>query len=64
MDLPSPDKYPFEIHKILFDNNILLIENLTNLSCLLSVSDFEIIAFPLKIKAEASIARVVARIKR
>lgn len=62
MDLPSPDKYPFKIHKMLFDNDILIIENMTNLSQLLVVNNFEIIAFPLKIKAEASMVRVVARI--
>ena len=54
MDLPSPDKYPFEIHKKLFANNILIIENLTNLSELTGIKDFDIIAFPLKIRAEAS----------
>ena len=26
MDLPSPDNYPFDIHKKLFANNILIIE--------------------------------------
>ncbi|NLO09480.1 MAG: cyclase family protein [Clostridiales bacterium] len=60
MDLPSPDNYPFEIHKILFANNILIIENLTNLSELVDAKDFDVIAFPLKIRAEASMARVVA----
>lgn len=60
MDLPSPDNYPFEIHKKLFRNNILIIENLTNLSELLDAKGFYITAFPLKIKAEASMARVVA----
>ncbi|NLK04464.1 MAG: cyclase family protein [Clostridiales bacterium] len=60
MDLPSPDNYPFEIHKLLFDNNILIIENLTNLSELIDVKDFDVTAFPLKIRAEASMARVVA----
>ncbi len=64
MDLPSPDKYPFEIHKLLFANDILLIENLTNLAPLLSVNNFEIMAFPLKIKAEASLTRVVARVNK
>lgn len=62
MDLPSPDNYPFEIHKLLFDNNVLIIENMTNLSELLSVSSFEIIALPLKIRAEASMTRVIARV--
>lgn len=60
MDLPSPDYYPFEIHKKLFDNNILIIENLTNLSELTYEKNFEVIAFPLKIRAEASMSRVVA----
>jgi len=60
IDLPSPDKYPFEIHKKLFANNILIIENLTNLAELTGIKDFDIIAFPLKIRAEASLVRVVA----
>ena len=62
MDLPSPDKYPFKIHKMFFNNDIFIIENMTNLSQLLFVNNFEIIAFPLKIKAGASIIRVVAKI--
>lgn len=61
MDIPSPDKYPYNVHKLLLSNNILIIENLVNLDKLLSISTFEVIAFPLKINAEASIARVVAR---
>lgn len=60
MDLPSPDKYPFELHKKMFKNDILIIENLTNLSELVEIKNFTIIAFPLKIKAEASMVRVVA----
>ena len=62
IDMPSPDRYPFEIHKLFFENNILIIENLTNLNKLLEVDNFEIIAFPLKIEAEAALVRVVARI--
>lgn len=61
MDIATPDKYPFEVHKLLFKNNILIIENLTNLEDLLEVKDFEVIALPLKINADSSIARVVAR---
>lgn len=63
VDSPSPDQYPFEIHKKLLSHDILLIENLTNLSPLLTVDNFEIIAFPLKVRADASISRVVARYK-
>jgi len=62
MDIPTPDKEPFNIHKMLFNNDILIIENMTNLSEMLSVDNFEIIAFPLKIKADSSIARVVAKV--
>lgn len=62
IDLPSPDRYPFEIHKKLFNNNILIIENLTNLCELVGYECIQIIALPLKIKAEASMARVIALI--
>ncbi|MDF2521661.1 MAG: cyclase family protein [Clostridia bacterium] len=61
MDLPSPDKYPFDIHKKLFKSNILIIENLTNLGELKNLKSFEIMAFPLRIDADSSILRVVAR---
>lgn len=60
MDLPSPDSYPFTIHKKLFDSDILIIENLTNLSRLAGHKKIQIIALPLKIRAEASMARVIA----
>ena len=60
MDLPSPDPYPFKIHKGLLSKDILIIENLTNLSSLLDKKSFTILALPLKIRAEASLARVVA----
>jgi len=60
MDLPSPDHYPFAIHKKLFSSNILIIENLTNLGMLSGYKNIQIIALPLKIKAEASMARVIA----
>lgn len=61
MDFISPDRYPFDIHKKLFTNNILIIENLTNLGELLKLKKYEIIALPLKINADSSILRVVAK---
>ncbi|WP_282940120.1 cyclase family protein [Paenibacillus sp. RC67] len=61
LDFPSPDQYPFEVHKYLFQNDILIIENLTNVEQLLHVKSFEVIALPLSVKADSSIARVVAR---
>lgn len=63
LDTPSPDKYPFEIHKCLFENQILITENLTNVELLLNVKSFEIIALPLHIKADSSLARVIARVR-
>jgi len=62
MDLPSPDKYPFEIHRILFEKDILIIENMRNLRSLLNIGEFEVIGLPLKIKAEASPVRIIARV--
>jgi len=61
MDMPSPDKVPFAAHKTLLSNGIFILENLTNLRFLLGLNNFEIIAFPLKISAEASLVRVVCR---
>jgi len=62
IDWPSPDHEPYPMHQILLSNNILILENLTNLDLLLSEPEFEIFAFPLKINADSSIVRVVARI--
>lgn len=62
-DMPSPDKFPFEVHKCLFKGKILIAENLTNLEKLLDVDEFEVLALPLNIKADSSIARIIARIK-
>ena len=62
MDTPSPDGPPFSVHKILLPENILLIENLTNLDKLLGVNHFRVMAFPLKLKADAAPARVIAEI--
>ena len=62
MDTPSPDYSPFGVHEILLGNQILILENLTNLSALLPYREFELLAFPLKIKADSSPVRVVARV--
>jgi kynurenine formamidase len=61
IDWFSPDYEPYPFHKILLENNILILENLTNLNTLIG-KDFEIFAFPLKIKADSSIVRAVAGI--
>ena len=64
IDSPSPDRFPFMVHKLLLNNGIPIIENLTNLELLLDKANFEVIAFPLKIRADASIIRAVAKIMR
>ncbi|KRE47121.1 cyclase family protein [Paenibacillus sp. Soil522] len=63
LDTPSPDKDPFDIHKRLFVNQIFIIENLKNVKRLLDIDAFEIIALPLHIRSDSSVARVIARVK-
>jgi len=60
LDWPSPDHHPHIIHQLLLSNNILVLENLTNLDQLISQPNFEVYAFPLKIEADSSIVRAVA----
>jgi kynurenine formamidase len=62
IDTPSPDDPPFDVHKLLLSQNILIIENLTNLESLLNESCFEIVALPSKLRCDAGAIRVVARI--
>lgn len=64
MDLPSPDRYPFEMHKLLLGKDILIIENVTNINKLIGETDFEVFALPIKIMADGASARVIARIKK
>jgi kynurenine formamidase len=61
MDMPSPDHPPFPIHKSLLGKGVFILENLTGLENLLNIKDFEVIAAPLKICAEASLTRAYAR---
>jgi kynurenine formamidase len=63
LDFPSPDRHPYEIHKFLLGHHVLIAENLTNCDKLLSVRTFEIFALPLKIRADSSPARIIARIR-
>ena len=62
MDTPSPDGRPFPVHKVLLRENILVIENLTNLDKLLDINRFRVFALPLKLKADSAPARVIAEI--
>lgn len=62
MDMPSPDRAPFEEHKALLGEDILLLENLTNLSLLPVGEVFRLAAFPLPLDVEASLVRAVAEV--
>jgi kynurenine formamidase len=62
VDMPSPDKYPFAVHKLLLKQDILIIENLTNLKALVN-KEFELFAFPIKFETDAAFVRTIAKIK-
>ena len=62
LDMPSPDKPPHDIHSYLLKNNVFIAENLTGMEKLLTIKKFEIIAFPLRIHADSSPTRIIARI--
>jgi len=62
MDTPSPDRPPFTQHRKLLSGGILILENLTNLQSLIGAERFEVIALPLKVRAEAGPARVVCKV--
>lgn len=62
IDTPSPDHSPFKIHKLLLKNDILIIENLTNLEKLLKHPNFTITALPIKLETDAAAVRVIATI--
>lgn len=63
MDILGPDQPPFPTHKILLGNGILIVENLANLDQLLEVQEFEIVALPVKLAADAAPVRIVAVLK-
>ena len=61
-DLPSPDRSPYQIHQMLFKNNIFILENLSNLDQLPELKSFKLFVFPLKVRAEAAPCRAAAEI--
>jgi Predicted metal-dependent hydrolase len=63
MDTPSPDRYPFNIHKLLLSNKVLIAENLANLDKLMEYEKFKAFVIPLNIRADGAAARVFARIR-
>jgi arylformamidase len=61
MDMCSPDHPPFPIHKILLQNRILIMENLTNIGQL-EGKKFRVHAYPVKLEIDAAPVRAVAEI--
>lgn len=62
IDSFSVDNPPFQVHKILLENDMLIVENLAGLKQLAG-KQFKLLAFPLKLEgAEASPCRVVAEV--
>lgn len=62
-DMPSPDREPYKVHSMLLKNNIFILENLCNLDKVVKYKNIDIMAAPLKIKAEASLVRAIGIIK-
>ena len=60
LDMCSPDKEPFPIHRILLGNEILIIENMTNLDQL-EGKEFTVYALPIKTQLDGAPARVIAQ---
>jgi kynurenine formamidase len=61
IDVPSVDRPPFPVHAALLRHDIVILENLTNLSAL-SSEVFELVAVPLKITGrDGSPVRAMAR---
>ena len=46
LDIPTPDKYPFKIHKKLLNNHILIVENVVNMKQLMG-KNFNVFVAPL-----------------
>lgn len=61
VDMCSPDHEPFTVHRILLKNNVLIIENLTNLASLAN-KKFKVYAFPIKLQIDGAPVRVVAEV--
>ena len=62
VDSPGPDKYPYPTHVKFFEANICILENLCGLEPLVGEDNVEVFAFPLKLEADSSPVRAVARV--
>lgn len=62
IDLPSPDKAPWQAHHKLLGKGIILLENLRGLNRLPLQRSFDLLCIPLPVQAEASWVRPLALI--
>lgn len=62
LDMCSPDKDPFPIHRILLGNEILIIENMANLDQL-EGKEFTVYALPINLQLDGGPARVIAELR-
>jgi len=60
MDIPTPDRSDYPVHRALCQAGILLVENLRQPEPLLDLSSFQFMALPLNMPTEASLVRAVA----
>ena len=64
VDFPSVDKAPFDTHRVFLGNDVLIVENLTNLDAVPS-EEFHLSALPLRIGGrDASPVRAIAVVER
>ncbi len=61
VDMCSVDHEPFPVHRILLKEEVLIIENLTNLEEL-EGKEFKVYAFPIKLQVDGAPTRVVAEL--
>ena len=64
LDIPTPDSYPYPIHKKLLQNDILIVENVCNMKQLIG-KKFKIYAMPLNFaEFDGSPCRVFAEVEQ
>lgn len=63
LDIPTPDKFPYPIHKKILGNDILIVENVCNMKLLID-KKFKIYAIPLNFgEFDGSPCRVFAEVE-
>lgn len=63
LDIPTPDKFPYPIHKKILGNNILIVENVCNMKLLID-KKFKVYAIPLNFEEfDGSPCRVFAEVE-